>query len=497
MPISFPAIPLPFLPPLYYADIVPGASPIQMQLKLLLIGLRRTGAGVGGNNIPYILSGSEASRLFGQGSMVAAMYAKARAQAPYAEIWGMSLGMGDGAVAAQGSITVPSAPTGSGEVMLRIAGYLVRVAVRPDSASFQAQRIRNAINGTPVLPVTAAIDPGDETKVILTTKWTGGTGGWIWLEKSFPGLPQPLASTWQIVNMGGVTAGSGSALQSEGLAALGGQRFDVIASTRGLVSVPGITAFMDGIGGRWSPSQQLYGHWFTAIPGTLATLVTAGESVNDPHLTTISMPGAPQSPPWEVAAATAAVATLHWSEPPELSRPLQTIKLREIVAPPQGKAFTAGEQNSLLFAGISTMNVNDAAELTIGRLVTGRRLNDWGDADPSWRDAVTMFQTMYFARRMRQAVTSTFPRAALTTRDTGLPGFASPGAIRDLYIHEYKQMEALGLVENSEAFAEALIVERNANDANRIDSLIKPDLVNQLRVVANLIETHLELDAVA
>lgn len=496
MAISFPAIPSPFLPPLYYADIVPGATATDNVLKLLLVGLKNTaGSPAAANNEAYILSGSEATRLFGAGSMLAAMYTKARAQAPYAEIWGMSLGMGEGAVACQGAIKVLSTPTGSGEVLLRIAGYAVRVTVRPDSAAVQAQRIRNAINNTTTAPVTAAMDPGDTTRVILTTKWKGVTGGWIWIEKSFPDAPQPLAAAWQITNMGAVTVGSGTPLETEGLAGLGNQRFDVIASSVNIVGRPNISSFMDGTSGRWSPSQQLYGHWFQSLPGTLGNLVTFGEGNNDPHLTTIGTPAVAQSPPWEVAAAVAAHAVLHWSAPPELSRPLQTLKLKDLVAPSRSKTFTTGEQNSMLFAGISTLMVNDSDEWIIGRLVTGRRVNDWGDADSGWRDAVTMFQTMYFARRMRQAVTSTFPRAALTTVDSGIPGFASPGAIRDLYIHEYKRMEAEGLVENSAAFAEALIVERNATDANRIDSLIKPDLVNQLRIVANLIETHLELEA--
>ena len=45
-------------------------------------------------------------------------------------------------------------------------------------------------------------------------------------------------------------------------------------------------------------------------------------------------------------------------------------------------------------------------------------------------------------------------------------------------------METLGLVENTEAFKAALIVERNADNQNRLDILYGPDLVNQLRVFA-------------
>ena len=50
-------------------------------------------------------------------------------------------------------------------------------------------------------------------------------------------------------------------------------------------------------------------------------------------------------------------------------------------------------------------------------------------------------------------------------------------------------------MENVDLFARYLIVERNPSDRNRVDVLMRPDFVNQLRVVAALVETHLELDA--
>lgn len=45
-------------------------------------------------------------------------------------------------------------------------------------------------------------------------------------------------------------------------------------------------------------------------------------------------------------------------------------------------------------------------------------------------------------------------------------------------------MERDGLVENAELFAKNLIVERNTSDVNRLDVLLPPDLVNQLRIFA-------------
>lgn len=489
MAIAFPSIPLPFLPPLYYADIVPGQAPFSASLKCLLIGQKNHGA-PGQENVPIILSGSEAERLYGRGSMLARMYARARDNAPFAEFWGMAVPPQDGAIAAQGAIKVLSDPTIAGILNLSIAGYRIAVPVSVGTAANQALRVRGAINAATNCPVTAAIDGGDSSRVILTCKWRGQMGNQIRILKGSFGVQNSIDNLFQITGMTGVTVGVGAMVLTTGLGALGNRRFDVFASP----ARPGNSDFMDGISGRWSPLQQLYGHWFTSINNSFSGLITTGLTLNDPHLSILGTFDSP-TPAWEWAAAYAAHATAHWAEPPELSRPLQTLKLRGVEPPwNRANAFSIAEQQSLLDAGISTYIPDDAGDVHIGRVVTTRRVNDWGDPDPSWRDAVTMFQTMYFARRMRAAVTGAFPRAALSTRDTGIPGFASPPRIKDLYIQEYMKMQKQGLVENSELFAQSLVVERNANDPNRVDSLIRPDFVNQLRIVANLIETHLELD---
>lgn len=52
-------------------------------------------------------------------------------------------------------------------------------------------------------------------------------------------------------------------------------------------------------------------------------------------------------------------------------------------------------------------------------------------------------------------------------------------------------MEDLGLVENIDSFKANLVAERNAGDQNRLDVLMPPDLVNQLRIVANKIQFRL------
>lgn len=47
----------------------------------------------------------------------------------------------------------------------------------------------------------------------------------------------------------------------------------------------------------------------------------------------------------------------------------------------------------------------------------------------------------------------------------------------------YRQLERAGIVENYELFKQYLVVERDASDPNRLNTLFPPDYVNQLRVL--------------
>jgi phage tail sheath gpL-like len=201
-------------------------------------------------------------------------------------------------------------------------------------------------------------------------------------------------------------------------------------------------------------------------------------------------------PGWEWASALGAVMIQHWANPPELSRPLQTLELRGItVGTDDDETFDRLERQALLEIGASTFHVDADGTVRIDRIRTLRKTNAFGDPDASWADAITMFQAMYFVRSMRAYITSSFPRCALSNFPTGINGFTSPPEIRQALIHNYKRLEGVGLVENSSLFDQYLVVERNAIDPNRVDVLMRPDFINQLRVVAVLVETHLELTA--
>ena len=101
----------------------------------------------------------------------------------------------------------------------------------------------------------------------------------------------------------------------------------------------------------------------------------------------------------------------------------------------------------------------------------------------------------YIIRRLKSVVTSKYPRCKLADDGTHYgPGQAivTPSVIKSEIIAMYSRLETEGIVENAEAFAENLIVERNASDPNRVDVLLPPDLVNQLRIFATLVQFRLQ-----
>lgn len=495
MAIAFDAVPANARVPLFWPEIRPAQSPYIRSLKMLLIG-RATEASTGDVDVPTILSAADAAEMWGRGSMLAHMYEVARMNGgPFIEIWGMALPKDVAFVAATGSITVTATAPKDSSLAITLGGRTFFVIVRKTDTTAQiATKIKNAINTKPFLYVTAAVEVLTPTRVDLTCRWKGVSGNRIDITlTSFGNVDRVARKILTVVQLAG---GVGEPSISGGLAKLGAQEFDVIVPAD--YTAPAAMAiyedFMNGSTGRWSPSKQLYGHFFVGYRGSLSAQTTFGDLHNDPHISVIGVENSP-SPAWLWGAALGAVACIHWAAPPEISRPLHTLQLQGVIVPTAMESWwDLTERQNLIDYGISTFKVGDNRQPVIDRVVTLRKTNAWGDPDPSWLDAVTMFQAAFFTRFMRSAITGAFPRSALTTENTGIPGFASPEQIKNVILVAYLFLVREGLVENYPLFAEALIVERNAIDANRVDIMMRPDLVNQLVIVAAAIETHLQLN---
>ena len=201
------------------------------------------------------------------------------------------------------------------------------------------------------------------------------------------------------------------------------------------------------------------------------------------------------NPTWIIAGAVLGRAAAYFSIDP--ARPLQTGPLNEIMATPLESRFGFNEQNTLLSHGIATMYVTSGTVM-IQRCITTYQVNSFGDPDNSYLDTTTMFTLAEIITRLKTAITSKYPRHKLANDGTRFgPGQAivTPSVIRSELIAQYASMETIGLVENAELFAKYLIVERDSDDPNRINVLLPPDLVNQLRIFALQAQFRLQYSA--
>jgi phage tail sheath gpL-like len=494
--ISFSNIPANVRVPLFYAEVDSSqAGYFALQQRALLVGQMLATGTAPADEPVMVTSADQARGLFGAGSVLARMVEMYRRNDDFGEVWCLPLADGGAAAEAEGTITVTGTATAAGTLSLYIAGQLVRQGVASgDTAAAVATALAATINASADLPVTAAAEAG---VVTLTARHAGETGNDIDVRLNYRGAAggeaTPAGLTVAIVALAGGTANPSLAA---GLAALGDEEFDFIALPyTDMTSLDAVKTAMDDQTGRWSWSRQVYGHVFAARRGTVSALSTFGAGRNDPHVSVMGYADAP-TPPWEWAAALAAQAAKALRIDP--ARPLQTLPLVGVLPAPTSSRFTLFERQILLFDGIATHFTGPDGTVRIERCITTYQTNTWGQPDPSFLDVETLATLAYIIRRMRNAITTKFPRHKLANDGTAFgagQAIVTPKIIKAELIAQYSEMETLGLVENMAAFKSALIVERDANDPNRINVLYPPDLVNQLRVFAVLAQFRLQYPA--
>lgn len=502
MAVTFNQIPANLRAPLFYAEINAGQSPYQGPSRLLLIGQRTAAGSMAANTIARL--DGDAQALAGPGSQLAEMALWARQNHPFGEIWLGALADPAG-VAATKTVTVEAGIAGNaGTAVLYVCGERVEVAVgAADTTTNIAANIASAINAGYVkfgrsltFPYTAS---AALAVVTLTARNLGVLGSKLSVEKDLIGDE---GSLQQYLTIADGVAGTGTPALGTLLAALGDIEFDWIAAPYAdTTSLDAIKTFLDATSGRWSPLQQIYGHYVSALFDTYSNLAAAGAARNDPNASVMGVVNSP-SPPWRWAAALGAQVARDKNLGGEvdqayrISQPLQTIELVGIL-PPKDRLnwFSVTQRNNLYQDGISGFRVLIDKTVLIDRVITTHQTNAYSQPDITWLSVETRAQMVYFVRYMKQRITQTYGRMALASDGAeGRPGIVTPKMIKAECVHAYKELEAGGLVEKSELFAQSLIVERSS-DPNRVNAYLPIDVVNQFNVFAANVTTFLEYPA--
>ncbi|GAB3441070.1 phage tail sheath subtilisin-like domain-containing protein [Insolitispirillum peregrinum] len=429
-----------------------------------------------------VTSAAQAVRLFGRGSMLAQMVAAWKTANSDSDLWVMPLADNSAGQAASGTITVSGTPTAAGTLALYVAGQRVQVAIAAgQSTATVATAIAAAINADADLIVTAS---ATTTVVTLTCRHKGQVFNGLDLRLNYyPGesTPSGLGIAFTTVN-----GGSGNPDLTDALAALGDVQYHHLCSP--YADVANLVLLEDEFGSRWDGMRQIEGQVWTATVGSHSSLSTLGASRNSEVLSILGVQGSP-TPVWVIAAIYTAVAIKALDNDP--ARPLQTLVLTGMLAPSESLRFTRTERNLLLFDGISTFTVAADGTCAIERAITTYQVNSSGLPDPSYLDVETLATLAVLRRTMRSRLAQKFPRHKLANDGTNYgigQAIVTPSLLRAELIALAREWETRGWVENIDDFKDQLIVERNADDANRVDAVIPPDLINQLRVFAGQVQ---------
>lgn len=491
--IPFKSIPRNLRVPLFFAELdASRANTAQVPQRTLLIG-QKTAAGALVPNLPSIaLSQGDSRTAAGNGSVLAAMIDAYRANDSFGEVWLLPVSDDITAIAAQGTITINGSTTAPGTLSLYVAGQLVSITLGANQTGAQiAAVVAASINANIDLPVTAAVA---NAVVTLTARNRGECGNDIDVRANYLGAPGGQSYPAGIaITVAAMTGGATNPSLTAALAALQDTTFDVIVcSLTDAASLASIAALLNDANGRWSWQSQVYGHCFVAKRGSAGLNAAFASGLNNQHISSIAFADSP-SPAWCWAAAFAGAAAVSLRQDPGL--PLQTLAVAGILAPPLSSRYPLSIRNTtLLYGGASTWTVTSAGQIVIENIITTYVTNAAGQPDNSYLQIETMFTLVAVLRRMQSVVSAKYSRVKLAADGTRLlPGsnVVTPSVIKADLIAAYRQMEGEGLVQQSDAFAQALVVEKNALNPNRVDVLYPAVLINQLRTFALLAQFRL------
>ena len=485
MSIGFEEVPGNLRVPFLYAEFSNAGAvqgPTNQPYRALMIGPKLAGGTAVADQLVLVSSFAEAKTLFGAGSLLANMVEGFKDNNKFQELWCLPVLDNGAGVPAAGSIEATGGPTAAGTLNVYIAGKRVQIPVASgQSLASIISDLKDAMDLDPDLLVSAVINATPEI-LDLTAKNDGIPGNDIDIRFNYnpeDELPAGLGTT--IVAM---TAGATNPDLTTALANIDDKQY-----------ILGISAFLDSANrllieaemkDRFGPLLQTDGYFHYFSRGTLGEQVTVGSDLNSQFTSVIDVLG-PLHGAVQISRIIGEVVAAAEIDP---ARPFQNIEVTGLLAPEESERRKLVDRNTLLFNGIATYKVQGDTVI-IERMITTYQTNVAGADDVSYLNLNTLLILSFIRFDWRNFMLGKYPRHKLANDGTrfaeGQP-IMTPGLGKAEAIFKFGQWEFDGLVEGLEQFKEALIVERNTGDVDRLDFLLQPDLINQLRIMGTQIK---------
>jgi len=486
--VSFENIPATLLVPGFWAEFnASGAQqgPSIQPYKLLILGQKLATGTVAELTPTTCTNADQVGAYFGRGSMLHGMAIRLFENNAWTSATFCAIDDAAAATAATRTLTLGGTATEAGTLALYCAGRRVTVTIASgDAGTAHRDALVAAINADDTIPFTAANGTG-AGEVDCTARNKGTRGAKVDIRHSYnagESLPAGITldlSTWS----GGATDPD----ITEFWPVLGEVQYNVLANP--FTDATNIGALWTELEDRWGPIRSIEGVACMSIHDTHANLLTAATGQKTRYLWTILGCASSPTPDYEWAAATAGVVAGAAEADP--GRPFQNLELKGVLAPADADDWTVQERNLLLLGGVGTYKLDAARAVRIERLVTTFTENAQGGPDTTFRDLNTPLTLGYLRYDLRAQMLQAYPRHKLgndgTKYGAGQP-VVTPREIEAKVVAIAQGWAELALIEDVDTFADNLVVERNAQDPNRLDLLLPPDIINQFRVGAASIE---------
>ena len=486
MGISFNEVPNNRIPFVYIEFDNSGAIPglVGQPYEALMIG-QKLSSGIKNELEPVqITSENDAIGSFGAGSMLARMAKRYFQNNNGVPLTAVAIDDAAAGTAAAGTVTFSGTATLAGTFAMYVGGQRVQVGVSiGDTAAQVATAAAAAVTEVNDMPALAVVNGGTAEQLDITSKHAGTLGNDIDVRFNFlPGESFPAGISQVTVPLSG---GAGDPDVQEIIDVIdSNKQYTVIISPYNDASNIGVLELE--LDSRSNAIRQVEGILYGSVRGSLSSLTTFGNLRNNEYSSYINATG--PSPSWEWAAAYAGRAGDSLNLDP--ARPLQTLELAGLSVPAPSERFTYEENAILLTDGIATHVINGGA-IRIQRAITTYQLNEVGSPDASFLDVNTPATLSFLRFSLRNRIQQKYPRHKLASSIGNIgagQAVITPNILKAEILSIFRDWEEIALVEDFDAFMESLIVERNPTDVNRLDVLLKPDLINQARIFANKIQ---------
>lgn len=436
----------------------------QNRQKVLIVAQKTADGIVPALTPTEVFSDIEAGMYFGAGSLAHLMVKAAITANPYVALSVCALDDAGTGTAAAGTVTVAGKAAATGTLTLHVGNQSVRCSVtKDDEAATVATALKTAVDEATDLPVTAT---AEDAVVTLTAKNKGTAGNAI-------PISVEASNSCVSVTLESMSTGEGDPDIDDALSACFAGDYNIIAVAAG--DQTSLTALRDHLELVSGPLEQRPGVGVYGYTGDLSDATTLAGQINSGRIVCAYVPGT-RSLPCEVAAAFASV--MAFEEDP--ARPLNTLELKGIHVPPIEERLSRTEQESLLYNGVTPLEVGPGERLQIVRAITTYTLDAQGIPDISMLDVTTIRTLDYVRKACRERVALRFPREKLSSR--------TPAKVRSELLDVLLKLEELEIVEEVQANSGNLVVERSETDPNRLNAAIPADVVNGLHVFAGRID---------